>query len=138
MFVRPSVRSSVTSFSRDWLISFFSDFWHNDANWQCLKSYRARFSKNLFWANLSWFLAERLQVTLKYGLTFFHGKFFFVVKYRFLFFREIPFYCFPIICFSREWLISFFWFLAQRCKMAMPKMWRSPISHKVHSIFIIR
>ena len=35
-----------------------------------------------------------------------------------------------VTSFSRDWLISFFWFLAQRCKMAMPKMWRSPIFGK--------
>ena len=35
-----------------------------------------------------------------------------------------------VTSFSRDWLISFFWFLAQRCKMAMPKMWRSPIFEK--------
>ena len=35
-----------------------------------------------------------------------------------------------VTSFSRDWLISFFWFLAQRCKMIMPKMWRSPIFEK--------
>ena len=60
----------------------------------------------------------------------FPGKFLFVVNYGFSFFGEIPLYHFPISCFSRDWLISFFWYLAQRCKMAMPKMWRSPIFEK--------
>ena len=35
-----------------------------------------------------------------------------------------------VTSFSRDWLISFCWFLAQRCKMAMAKMWRSPIFGK--------
>ena len=35
-----------------------------------------------------------------------------------------------VTSFSRDWLICFFWFLAQRCKMAIPKMWRSPIFGK--------
>ena len=37
-----------------------------------------------------------------------------------------PFVCPSVTSFSRDWLISFCWFLAQRCKMAMPKMWWSP------------
>ena len=41
-----------------------------------------------------------------------------------------PFVRASVTSFSRDWLISFFWFLAQRCKMAMPKMWRSPIFEK--------
>ena len=45
-FVRPSVRASVTSFSRDWLISF-SDFWHKDAKWQCPKCDGARFPEKI-------------------------------------------------------------------------------------------
>ena len=49
--------------------------------------------------------------------TIFPGKFIFVVNYGFSFFGEIPFYYFPATCFSSDWLISFFWFLAQRCKM---------------------
>ena len=40
------------------------------------------------------------------------------------------FVCSSVTSFSRDWLISFSWFLAQRCKMAMPKMWRSPIFEK--------
>ena len=63
--------------------------------------------------------------------TIFPGKFFFVVNYGFSFFGEIPFDHFPISCFSRDWLIIFCWFLAQRCKMAMPKKWRSPIFKKI-------
>ena len=43
--VHSSVRSSVTNFSRDWLISFF---WHKGAKWQCVKSDGARFSKEIF------------------------------------------------------------------------------------------
>ena len=62
--------------------------------------------------------------------TIFPGKFFFVVNYGFSFFGEIPFYHFPVTSFSRDWLISFFWFLAQWCKMAIPKIWRSPSFEK--------
>ena len=35
-----------------------------------------------------------------------------------------------VTSFSRDRLINSFWFLAQRCKMTMPKMWRSPIFEK--------
>ena len=31
-----------------------------------------------------------------------------------------------VTSFPRGWLISFFWFFAQWCKMAIPKIWRSP------------
>ena len=62
--------------------------------------------------------------------TIFPGKFFFVVIYGFSFFGEIPFYHFPFSSFSRDWFISFLWFLAQLCKMAIPKMWRGPIFEK--------
>ena len=60
----------------------------------------------------------------------FPGNFFFVVNYGFSFFGEIPIDHFLISCFSWDWLIIFCWFLAQRCKMAMPKKWRSPIFKK--------
>ena len=45
--VRPLVRLSVTSFSRDWLISFFW-FLNKDAKWQCPKCDGARFLRKIF------------------------------------------------------------------------------------------
>ena len=47
-FVRPCVRSSVTSFSRGIGSLVFSDFWHEGAKWQCPKCDGVRFSKNIF------------------------------------------------------------------------------------------
>ena len=74
---------------------------------------------------------DRVQGTLKYDRKNFSLKiFFFVVNYGPSFFGEIPFDYFLVTCFSWDWLISFFWFLAQRCKMAVPKKWRSPIFKK--------
>ena len=35
-----------------------------------------------------------------------------------------------VTSFSQDWCISFFWFLAQRRKIVMPKMWRSLIFEK--------
>ena len=34
------------------------------------------------------------------------------------------------LAFSRDFIISFFWFFAQRCVLIMPKMWPSPIFEK--------
>ena len=157
--VRPFIRSFIRSSVR-LLPAFlgigslvFSDFWHKGAKWQCPKSDWARFSKKkifgqiwakncqkigFFWtyckiASLvfsDFWQKDRVQSTLKYGRKNFPENFFSSLITDFRFFGEIPFYHFSISCFSRDWLITFCWFLAQRCKMAMPKLWRSPISGK--------
>ena len=60
----------------------------------------------------------------------FPGKFLFALKNGFSYFGEIPFNQIRKYSFSQSWLIIFFWFFAQWCKMAMPKMCRSPIFEK--------
>ena len=149
--VRPFVRSSVTSFSRDWLISFW--FLARRCKMAMPKMWRSPILENkIFWANFGqklpknrvfWTLCkiaslvfsnfwqkDRGQCLLKNNRKDFSWKILFVVNYGFSFFGEIPFYHFPIPCFFRDWLINFCWFLAQRCKIAMLKMWRSPIFEK--------
>ena len=110
------------------------------------------FEKNFFWANLGqklpknrvfWTLCkiaslvfsdfwhnDKGQGSLKMAEVVFPGKFLFAVKYGFSYFGEFPYDHLGKLSFSRDWLIVFFWFFAQWCKMVIPKMWRSPIFEK--------
>ena len=95
-FVRSSVRASVTSFSRDWLISFF------------------------------WFLAQRCIMAMPKNMTEpdFRKKIISGRKCR-KYAEKTGF-----LAFSRDFIICFYWFFAQRRVLAMPKIWLSPIPEK--------
>ena len=79
--------------------------------------------QNFFIEILSHFTPDNLSIELKIAFLDLPGR-----SFKLTFVRSFvrP----SVTSFSRDWLISFFWFFAQWCKMIMPKMWRSPIFDK--------
>ena len=153
MSVRPSVRSSVTSFSRNWLIRIFWFF----AQWCKMvmpKMWRSPiFEKNffpgenagnmpeitVFWTFLKilslvfcdFLLKDAYQLYIGCnGICFLWKNFFFVLFGPTRRSCKLTYVRPSVTSFSRDWLIGIFWFLVQRCKMVLPKMWRSPIFEK--------
>ena len=155
MFARSSVRSSVTSFTRDWLISFFwflaqrcksaiPKKWRSPIFKKKKKIPAENAGKTGFWAFSRDFLIR------KNGISWISRAALYIFSWNFAhwckmvmsriwpspIFEKSYFPCRKcrkyaektgFLAFSRDFISCFFWFFAQRCVLAKPKTWPSPI-----------